>query len=50
MNDPVTYHRGNRALQDEFGSRALAERLAQLSRRTFTAEDEAFIDLKSRTK
>jgi predicted pyridoxine 5'-phosphate oxidase superfamily flavin-nucleotide-binding protein len=43
MNDPVTYHRGNRALQDEFGSRALAERLAQLSRRTFTAEDEAFI-------
>jgi predicted pyridoxine 5'-phosphate oxidase superfamily flavin-nucleotide-binding protein len=43
MNDPVTYHRGNRALQDEFGSRNLADRLAQLSRRTFTAEDEAFI-------
>src|SRR5436190_20745385 len=43
MDDPVTYHRGNRALQDEFGSRALANRLAELSRRAFTAEDAAFI-------
>ena len=38
------YHEGNRALQDEFGSRALADRLEEKVRRDrFTADDAAFI-------
>lgn len=38
------YHAGNRALQDEFGSRALADRLLNLKREAFTDEDKAFIE------
>jgi uncharacterized protein len=39
------YHDGNRALQDEFGSRELADRLEErLSRRSFSAEDKDFIE------
>ena len=38
------YHDGNRALQDEFGSRALADRLLNLKREIFTEEDRAFIE------
>ena len=38
------YHEGNRELQDAFGSRALADRLAERLRRDrFTDEDAAFI-------
>jgi hypothetical protein len=38
------YHEGNRALQDAFGSRALADRLEQRLRRDrFTDDDAAFI-------
>jgi predicted pyridoxine 5'-phosphate oxidase superfamily flavin-nucleotide-binding protein len=38
------YHEGNRALQDAFGSRPLADRLAEKLRRDrFTAEDAAFV-------
>ena len=38
------YHEGNRALQDEFGSRALADRLEERVRRDrFTDDDAAFI-------
>jgi uncharacterized protein len=38
------YHDGNRKLQDAFGSRALADRLAERLRRDrFTEEDAAFI-------
>lgn len=38
------YHEGNRELQDRFGSRALADRLAdKLGRDRFTDEDAAFI-------
>ena len=38
------YHEGNRALQDAFGSRALADRLVErLNRDTFTEADGAFI-------
>jgi predicted pyridoxine 5'-phosphate oxidase superfamily flavin-nucleotide-binding protein len=44
MADAVTYHAGNRALQDAFGSRALADRLAERSRSTFTPDDQAFIE------
>jgi predicted pyridoxine 5'-phosphate oxidase superfamily flavin-nucleotide-binding protein len=40
---PVSYHSGNRELQDEFGSRQLADRLAERSRREFTQDDVGFI-------
>lgn len=40
----VMYHDGNRALQDEFGSRALADRLVEkLNRSAFTEADATFI-------
>ena len=39
------YHEGNRALQDQFGSRALADRLVEkLERRAFSEDDRAFIE------
>ena len=38
------YHQGNRALQDQFGSRGLADRLEQLARSAFTDDDRAFIE------
>ncbi len=38
------YNAGNRALQDEFASRSLADQLEDLSRTAFTPEDTAFID------
>lgn len=45
MADVPMYHAGSRQLQDRFGSRALADRLAErLARRTFTDEDSAFIE------
>ncbi len=37
------YNAGNRQLQDEFGSRALADRLAQFTRHEFTDADRDFI-------
>jgi predicted pyridoxine 5'-phosphate oxidase superfamily flavin-nucleotide-binding protein len=41
----LLYHDGNRALQDEFGSRPLADRLeAKLTRTAFTADDKAYIE------
>jgi predicted pyridoxine 5'-phosphate oxidase superfamily flavin-nucleotide-binding protein len=41
----LLYHDGNRALQDEFGSRPLADRLEEkLTRTTFTADDKAYIE------
>lgn len=45
MQTPPMYHEGMRALQDEFDSRRLADRLAEkLLRSRFTAEDRAFIE------
>jgi predicted pyridoxine 5'-phosphate oxidase superfamily flavin-nucleotide-binding protein len=44
MTHAVTYHSGNRQLQDEFGARALADRLAERSRSAFSADDVAFIE------
>src|SRR5262245_31616644 len=45
MSQGALYHAGNRQLQDQFGSRALADRLeAKLNRTTFTEEDKAFIE------
>ena len=41
----ILFHDGNRALQDEFGSRGLADRLEQrLTRTTFTDDDKQFIE------
>lgn len=41
----LLFHDGNRALQDEFGSRALADRLEErLTRTAFTADDKAYIE------
>ncbi|HYE44877.1 MAG TPA: pyridoxamine 5'-phosphate oxidase family protein [Caulobacter sp.] len=41
--DPF-YHDGNRALQDQFESRRIADRLEQLKRTAFTEDDRAFIE------
>ena len=38
------YHDGNRALQQQFGSEALADRLAERARTRFTDADKAFIE------
>ena len=45
MNACTLYHDGNRQLQDEFGSRALADRLEEkLARTAFSEDDKAFIE------
>jgi predicted pyridoxine 5'-phosphate oxidase superfamily flavin-nucleotide-binding protein len=41
----ILFHNGNRALQDEFGSRGLADRLEQkLTRTAFTEDDKRFVE------
>ena len=40
----VLYHDGNRAFQDEFGSRRLADRLEERSRSEFTDDDKIYIE------
>lgn len=45
MSECTLYHDGNRQLQDEFGSRALADRLEEkLARNEFSDDDKAFIE------
>ena len=45
MSDSILYHEANRALQDRFKSRAIADRLEQkLARSEFTADDRAYIE------
>ena len=45
MSESTLYHDGNRRLQDEFGSRALADRLEdKLARSEFTDGDREFIE------
>jgi len=45
MAQSILYHDGNRALQDAFDSRRIADRLEQVTTRTaFTASDTAFIE------
>ncbi len=44
MTNETFYHDGNRALQDQFESRAIADRLEQLKRTAFTEDDKAFIE------
>lgn len=40
----LLYHDGNRTLQDEFGSRKLADRLQERARTAFTDDDRAFVE------
>ena len=45
MTVSIMYHDGNRALQDQFESRRIADRLEEkLTRTAFTADDKAFIE------
>src|SRR5688572_22666404 len=45
MSECPLYHSGNRQLQDQFGSRGLADRLEEkLARTVFTEDDTAFIE------
>jgi predicted pyridoxine 5'-phosphate oxidase superfamily flavin-nucleotide-binding protein len=45
MSECPLYHAGNRRLQDQFGSRELADRLEEkLARTVFTEDDTAFIE------
>jgi len=45
MSDIPMYHDGSRRLQDQFGSRKLADRLVEvLARREFTNDDRRFIE------
>ena len=44
MTDSITFHEGNRRLQDEFDSRRISDRLEEFSRKEFTSEDRGFIE------
>src|SRR5687767_2102050 len=45
MSECTLYHDGNRQLQDQFGSRPLADRLEEkLARTAFSDDDRAFIE------
>src|SRR4051794_27591182 len=44
MSDTLTYHEGNRRLQDQFESRRIADRLQSLARTQFTSDDRLFIE------
>ncbi|MGE0725401.1 MAG: pyridoxamine 5'-phosphate oxidase family protein [Alphaproteobacteria bacterium] len=44
MTDGAFYHDGNRAMQDRFQSRPIADRLESRARTEFTDDDRAFIE------
>lgn len=44
MPDSLLYHEANRALQDQFDSRAIANRLEELARIEFSDDDSSFIE------
>jgi uncharacterized protein len=45
MTDSIMYHEGNRALQDQFDSRRISDRLEEkLTRTAFSPDDKAFIE------
>ena len=44
MADSVLYNEGSRSLQDEFGSRAIADTLEGLARTAFSEDDKTFIE------
>jgi predicted pyridoxine 5'-phosphate oxidase superfamily flavin-nucleotide-binding protein len=45
MTQSIMYHDGNRALQDQFSSRQISDRLEEkLTRTAFTADDKAYLE------
>lgn len=44
MSDSLLYHEANRALQDQFKSRKIADRLEELARTEFSPDDRAYIE------
>jgi predicted pyridoxine 5'-phosphate oxidase superfamily flavin-nucleotide-binding protein len=44
MPDSILYHDANRALQDQFESRPIADRLEALARTEFSTDDRAYIE------
>jgi predicted pyridoxine 5'-phosphate oxidase superfamily flavin-nucleotide-binding protein len=44
MPDSILYHEANRVLQDQFKSRPIADRLEELVRTEFSADDRAYIE------
>lgn len=44
MPDSLLYHEANRALQDSFKSRAIADRLEELVRTEFSTDDRSYIE------
>ena len=44
MSESLLFHSGNVALQDSFGSRAIASRLESMTRTAFSASDKEFIE------
>jgi predicted pyridoxine 5'-phosphate oxidase superfamily flavin-nucleotide-binding protein len=44
MSDSLLFHDGNRALQEQFQSRRIADRLEELARTRFSPGDAAFIE------
>jgi hypothetical protein len=44
MSDSILYHEATRALQDRFDSRRIADRLEELVRTEFSADDRAYIE------
>jgi predicted pyridoxine 5'-phosphate oxidase superfamily flavin-nucleotide-binding protein len=44
MPDSILYHDANRALQDQFESRAIANRLEELVRTEFSTDDRTYIE------
>jgi predicted pyridoxine 5'-phosphate oxidase superfamily flavin-nucleotide-binding protein len=44
MPDSILYHEANRALQDRFDSRAIADKLQDFARTEFSVDDRSFIE------
>lgn len=44
MSDSILYHQANRALQDHFNSRRIADRLEEFVRTEFSDDDRSFIE------
>lgn len=44
MSDSILYHQANRALQDRFDSRRIADRLEEFVRTEFSGDDRSFIE------
>ena len=44
MPDSILYHQASRSLQDQFESRGIADRLEELARTEFSADDRGYIE------